>query len=235
MIYLYTEDSKSGYAFWKFICDTLFQDTIEVRNLGEHSNSTKLLEFVYNITDRENTYLISYDLSFDNKSVMESYVEVQEYLEENQWNNIIFLDFISFEYILLTFNKLIEWCFSENDFLKEKRSNLLKCREDLINLKSEISDYKGFDCLRNFICEHNISNIEQCCSKLLYAILRNTGFEIRKGSFGECWYVDCCEYSKKEDDDECGLSELLPTAGYKALEIYRGSCIKQRFDELGLI
>ena len=132
MIYLYTEDSKSGFQFWKFICDNLFLEKIEVRNLGDNSNSTRLAEFVCNIEDRENTYLISYDLSFDKQLVMENYREMKKYVKHNNFDNIFFLDFISFEYILLSFSKFVDWCFSKDDFLKEKRKDLIECRNVLI-------------------------------------------------------------------------------------------------------
>ena len=132
MIYLYTEDSKSGFQFWKFICDNLFLEKIEVRNLGDNSNSTRLAEFVCNIEDRENIYLISYDLSFDNQLVMENYREMKKYVRKNNFENIFFLDFVSFEYILLSFSKFVDWCFSKDDILKEKRKDLIECRNVLI-------------------------------------------------------------------------------------------------------
>lgn len=234
MIYLYTEDSKSGFHFWEFICDKLFPGKIEVKNLGEKSNSTRLADFVCNIKDRENVYLISYDLSFDNQFVMENYREMKKYVKKNNFNNIIFLDFISFEYILLSFDKFVDWCFTENDFLKEKRRDLLECRGILINLGDNIESYLEYDCLRVYVQKHHISNIEQCCSKLIKGIVKNTGFEISKGKLGECWYVDCCTYSQKEEDDECGLSNSTPTSGTKAFEIFNHSCIKSRFDNFGI-
>lgn len=230
VIYLYTEDSKSGFQFWRFICENLFSGIIDVRNLGDKSNSTRLAEFVCSIEDRENLYLISYDLSFDNPLVMENYREMKKHVKEKSFDNIIFLDFISFEHILLSFSKFVDWCFSENDFLKERRKDLLECRDILLNLGNDITSYLEMDCLRKFVSKHNVSNIEQCCAKLVGNIVRNTGFEVRKGKLGECWYVDCCNYSQKEADDECGLDQLLPTGKRKALEIYNYSCIKPRFD-----
>ena len=44
--------------------------------------------------------------------------------------------------------------------------------------------------------------------------------------------MDCCSYSQKEEDDECGLDILEPTGWLKALEIFNCSCIKPRFDTL---
>ena len=47
VFYLYTEDSKSGFQFWRFICENLFSGIIDVRNLGDKSNSTRLAEFMF--------------------------------------------------------------------------------------------------------------------------------------------------------------------------------------------
>lgn len=236
MIYLYTEDSKSGFEFWNFICSSLFNDKIEVRNLGSKSNASRLAKFVNSITDRDNTYLIAYDYSFDNPSVMEDYRSMKKYINENNYNNIVLLNFISFEYILLSFTNLIDWCFSKDDEFKKKRENLIKCRELLVSLGIEsINKYNTVPELLDIIKEYKSSNIEQLCSKLLFYIVRNTGFEVNKNIFGECWYVNCCEYSNLQDDDECGLDGKFYTDKYKALSIFNSSCIKKRFLELDII
>ena len=51
----------------------------------------------------------------------------------------------------------------------------------------------------------NEHNIEKLLAKLLYDLTRNTGFEVSKGTIGECWIKSCCEWLKRQENDVCGL------------------------------
>ena len=49
---------------------------------------------------------------------------------------------------------------------------------------------------------------------------RNTGFEVSKGSLGQCWLVDCCDWLGRKEDDICGLDENRISAREKMVDIY---------------
>ena len=233
MLYLCTEDSVSGIKFWKFICANLFQN-IEIIDLGKNSNNTKLADFVCGLTDKENTYLICYDIAFDNMEVMNTYSQIIQYIKTNNMTNIKLLDVISFEYALLSFSELENWCFATVDEFKEKRKEFLECRKILLNT-DDLIDYRELSEIKKFVEKHpKASTIERVCSRLLFQITRNTGFVVDKGVLGDCWYKNCC-LLEREDDDKCGMEETgFLTNALKALVIFEKSCLKESFARLGI-
>lgn len=228
MVYLCAEDSVSGIQFWKFICRNLFQD-IEVIDLGKRSNNTKLAEFVCGLTDKENTYLVCYDFAFDNMQVMDTYYQMVRYIKKNHLTNVKLLDIISFEYVLLSFLDLEEWCFATVDEFREARKELLECRKVLLSI-DDLEDYKELEEIKAFVEKHpKASSIERVCSRLLFQITRNTGFVVDKGILGDCWYKNCC-LLRKDVDDKCGIEETgFLTERLKALILFERSCLKDRF------
>ena len=230
MVYLCVEDSVSGIEFWKYICKNLFRD-IEIVDLGKRSNNTKLAEFVCGITDKENTYLVCYDFAFDNMQVMDTYSQMVRHIKKNQMTNVKLLDIISFEYVLLSFLDLEEWCFASEDEFRNDRKELLKCRKVLLSM-DEIENYAELEEIKRFVEVHpKASTIERVCARLLFQITRNTGFVVDKGTLGECWKNNCCIVARN-DDDKCGIEEKgFLTEEAKALIVFERSCLKDRFAE----
>lgn len=228
MIYLCAEDSVSGIQFWRFICKNLFQN-IEIIDLGKRSNNTKLAEFVCGLTDKENTYLVCYDFAFDNMQVMDTYRQMVRHIKKNQMTNVKLLDIISFEYALLSFLDLEDWCFATEDEFRESRKRFLDCRTTLLTI-DEIGDYRELAEIKKFIEEHpKASTIERVCSRLLFQITRNTGFVVDKGILGECWKNGCCSI-QRDEDDKCGVEATgFLTEEAKALIIFERSCLKNSF------
>ena len=77
-------------------------------------------------------------------------------------------------------------------------------------------------------------NLEQLSAKVLFDITRNTGFETSKGKIGECFIVDCCEWTDREDDDICGLNTERITGEAKIKSIFEQSVLKESFTKVGL-
>lgn len=77
-------------------------------------------------------------------------------------------------------------------------------------------------------------NIEQISAKLLFDLTRNTGFEVSKGSIGECWIKSCCDWLERQADDVCGLDKTRLSVTDKMKSIYSGTSLCREFSNIGL-
>ena len=77
-------------------------------------------------------------------------------------------------------------------------------------------------------------NVEQLSAKILFDLTRNTGFEVSKGSIGECWIKSCCEWQMRMDDDICGLDNSRFWLKDKMKYIYEGTSLVTQFKNIGL-
>ena len=152
----------------------------------------------------------------------------------NEQKNVCLLDIICFEYILLEFTELIEWIYaSEDDFLK-KRPGLAIFAVLVETLQDDDFDYKGIREIVDYDKRIEEHNIEQLSAKLLFDLTRNTGFEVSKGTLGECWIKSCCEWGNRQEDDICGLDHNRLAVFDKMKRIYDGSSLKLQFPKVGL-
>lgn len=123
--YLWIEDrkGKAAYTFWTTMMSHLFSNV----RVESKKNNSELVKAVQALTDENNRYVILYDNSFDNPQLYEE----QRYLKKavQTKKNVFLMDVICFEYILLEFDKLIEWIYApEDDFLHIYYGTSL-CRE----------------------------------------------------------------------------------------------------------
>ena len=229
--YLWIEDriGKASYKFWTTFMHEVCPEVI----VESKMNNRELVKAVKGLTDHENRYIIALDNSFDNVQI---YME-QKILKEaaDKRDNVFLLDLICFEYMLLEFNKLIDWIYAPEDEFRKKRAGAIAAREKLVQIISsgqinykviqEIVDYDG-----------NLSNhnIEQLSAKLLFDLTKNTGFEVSKGNLGECWRQDCCEWSERHEDDICGLDQTKLSLNDKMKSIYSGTSLQREFENIGL-
>ena len=64
--YVWCEDSKSGYEFWKRVFETLYKDyTVESKK-----NNSELCKAVSKLAEDENKYYILMDNAIDNPDVL---------------------------------------------------------------------------------------------------------------------------------------------------------------------
>lgn len=73
-----------------------------------------------------------------------------------------------------------------------------------------------------------------CFLQQLFDLTRNTGFEISKGTIGECWINSCCKWNERQDDDICGLDSERLSLYDKMKIIYENTCLKEQFKTAGL-
>ena len=196
-------------------------------------NSSELVKAVKNLMDTENRYIIVLDNSFDNlQAVMERKL-LKQYAEGKE--NIVLMDIICFEYILLEFRYLINWIYASNDEFLEKRADAISARAKLVHsVKTGDINYKIIKEITEYDKHVGEHNIEQLVSKLLFDLTRNTGFEVSKGSIGECWTKSCCEWKKRMDNDICGLDFNRLSVYDKMKSIYEGTCLREQFHTAGL-
>lgn len=229
--FLWIEDKeeKAGYIFWSTLLNELCPDIV-VESKG---NSSELVKAVKNLMDTENKYVIVLDNSFDNlQAVMERKL-LKQYAEGKE--NIVLMDIICFEYILLEFRYLINWIYASNDEFLEKRAGAISAREKLVHsVKTGNMNYKIIKEITEYDKHIGEHNIEQLVSKLLFDLTRNTGFEVSKGSIGECWTKSCCEWKKRMDNDICGLDFNRLSVYDKMKSIYEGTCLREQFHTAGL-
>ena len=229
--YLWIEDrkNKSGYIFWQTILGQLCPEIV----LESKQNNSELVKAVKALEDSENRYIVVFDNSFDNLQVAMEQKMLRKYAGDKE--NVILMDIICFEYILLEFKELIEWIYAPDDEFLVKRKKAITAREKLVKtIQNGEINYKD---IREII-EYNENvdnyNVEQLSARILFDLTRNTGFEVSKGSVGECWIKSCCEWEERMPDDICGLDVSRLPVKEKMKRICEGTSLLKQFQDMGL-
>ena len=196
-------------------------------------NNSELVKAVKFLEDTDNKYIIVFDNSFDNLQVVMEQKLLKQYANEKV--NVSLLDTICFEYILLEFQDLVKWIYAPNDEFLQKRVRVIEAREKFVNsIKSGEMNYKDFQEIVEYDEHIEEHNVEQLAAKLLFDLTRNTGFEVTKGSIGECWIKSCCEWKDRMKDDICGLDFERLSVCDKMKIICEKTCLKEQFQIAGL-
>ena len=229
--YLWIEDrkNKSGYIFWQTLLGQLCPEIV----LESKQNNSELVKAVKALEDSENRYIVVFDNSFDNLQVAMEQKMLKKYAGDKE--NVVLMDIICFEYILLEFKELIEWIYAPDDEFLVKREKAITAREKLVKtIQSGEINYKD---IREII-EYNENvdnyNVEQLSARILFDLTRNTGFEVSKGSVGECWIKSCCEWEERMPDDICGLDVSRLPVKEKMKRICKGTSLLKQFQNMGL-
>ncbi len=229
--YLWIEDrkNKSGYIFWQTILGQLCPEIV----LESKQNNSELVKAVKALEDSENRNIVVFDNSFDNLQVAMEQKMLRKYAGDKE--NVILMDIICFEYILLEFKELIEWIYAPDDEFLVKRKKAITAREKLVKtIQNGEINYKD---IREII-EYNENvdnyNVEQLSAGILFDLTRNTGFEVSKGSVGECWIKSCCEWKERMPDDICGLDVSRLPVKEKMKRICKGTSLLKQFQNMGL-
>lgn len=104
-------------------------------------------------------------------------------------------------------------------------------KTEQVNTKT---DYKQLTEIKEYNSRVDTLNIEQFAAKLLFDLTRNTGFEVSKGSLGQCWIVSCCEWHERQADDICGLDENKISLIQKMKIIFQNTSLQSEFQKAGL-
>ena len=226
--YLWCEDSKSGYQFWRAIFGELFPDVV-VETKGSNTGLWRAAHA--SLSDKDQYYIVM-DSAVDNPDVLREMKRLTTEVSEK--DNVRMIRLHSFEYALLSFRLLEQWVFAEEDNLKDSRQDLLKSRELFVSCVSSMTDGASLQAFREAFDSYENKNSEQIAAKLLYEITRNTGFETNKTKLGECFVNTCCEWEERQDDDICGLDADRISSAEKAKLLVEHSVINEALKGVGL-
>ena len=200
MRYLWTEDTGAGLHFWKLVNQLFFDNELVVESKG--SNQGLLDEVIdLNIKDDER-YYIAFDYVVDNQDIRNKYRMLKSIADKSE-GKIVILDMICFEYLILAFDKLVEWTGTGKiDKIKIREEVLTAVENHRINL-SKIDDEKTLQYLAGF----KRYSTERVMKSLVGEFTQNEKWSVKGNLMGECWYKDCC-VSEHTDNFRCGKPEV---------------------------
>lgn len=110
---------------------------------------------------------------------------------------------ICFEYLILAFDKLVEWTGTgKADKIKIREEVLAAVENHRINL-SKIDDEKTLQYIAGF----KRYSTERVMKSLVGEFTQNEKWSVKGSLMGECWYKDCC-ISEHQDSLRCGRPEI---------------------------
>lgn len=200
MKYLWTEDTGAGLHFWKLVNQLFFDDEFIVESKGSNQG---LLDAVLDLDIKDDDkYYIAFDYVVDNQDIRNKY-RVLKSIEKSSEGKIIILDMICFEYLILAFDKLVEWTGTgKTDKIKIREEVLKAVENHRINLL-KIDDEKTLQYIAGF----NRYSMERVMKSLAGEFTQNEKWSVKGSLMGECWYKDCC-VSEHPDSLRCGKPEV---------------------------
>ena len=200
MKYLWTEDTGAGFHFWKLVNKLFFDDTFEVESKGSNQG---LLDAVLDLDIQDNDkYYIAFDYVVDNQDIRNKYRMLKSIAEKAE-GRIVILDMICFEYLILSFEKLVVWTGTgKTDKIKIREKILSVVENHRINL-SKINDEKTLQYLSGF----KRYSTERVMKSLTGEFTQNEKWSVNGSLMGECWYRNCC-VSDHQNNLRCGKPEI---------------------------
>ena len=200
MKYLWTEDTGAGLHFWKLVNQLFLDDEYVVASKG---NNQGLLDAVLDLDIKDDDkYYIAFDYVVDNQDIRNKY-RVLKAIEKSSEGRLIILDMICFEYLILAFDKLVEWTGTgKADKIKIREEVLAAVENHRINL-SKIDDEKTLQYIAGF----KRYSTERVMKSLVGEFTQNEKWSVKGSLMGECWYKDCC-LSEHQDSLRCGRPEI---------------------------
>lgn len=200
MKYLWTEDTGAGLHFWKLVNQLFFDDEFVVESKKSNQG---LLDAVLDLGIKEDDkYYIAFDYVVDNKDIRNKY-RVLKSIEKSSEGKLIILDMICFEYLILTFDKLVEWTgIGKEDKVKIREEVLAAVENHRIDL-SQIDDEKALQYIAGF----KRYSTERVMKSLVGEFTQNEKWSVKGSLMGECWYKNCC-VSEHLDSLRCGKPEI---------------------------
>lgn len=205
MKYLWTEDTGAGLHFWKLVNQLFFDDEFIVESKGSNQG---LLDAVLDLDIKDDDkYYIAFDYVVDNQDIRNKY-RVLKSIEKSSEGKIIILDMICFEYLILAFDKLVEWTGTgKTDKIKIREEVLKAVENHRINLL-KIDDEKTLQYIAGF----NRYSTERVMKSLAGEFTQNEKWSVKGSLMCECWYKDCC-VSEHSDSLRCGKPEVEDGSG----------------------
>ena len=147
MNYLWTEDTGAGLHFWNLVNQIFFDDKLIVESKKSNQG---ILDAVSNLElKKEDKYYIAFDYIVDNQDIRNKYRLLKLFARKSD-GQIIILDMICFEYLVLAFEKLVQWTGTgKTDKIQIRKEILSAIENHKINLE-KIKDGKTLKYLTGF-------------------------------------------------------------------------------------
>ena len=200
MRYLWTEDTGAGLHFWKLVNQLFFDNELVVE--GKVSNQG-LLDAVLDLDIKDDDkYYVAFDYVVDNQDIRNKY-RILKSITDKSDGKIVILDMICFEYLILAFDRLVEWAGTgKTDKIKIRDKVLAAVENHRIDL-SRIDDEKTLQYIAGF----KRYSTERVMKSLVGEFTQNEKWSVKGSLMGECWYKDCCA-SEHKDNPRCGKPEI---------------------------
>ena len=200
MRYLWTEDAGAGLHFWKLVNKLFFNGELVVESKGSNQG---LVDTVLDLDVKDDDkYYIAFDYVVDNQDIRNKYRILRSITDKSE-GKIIILDVICFEYMILAFDRLVEWTGTgKTDKIKIREDVLAAVENHRINL-SKINDEKTLQYIAGF----KRYSTERVMKSLVGEFTQNEKWSVKGSLMGECWYKDCC-VSEHLDSLRCGKPEV---------------------------
>ena len=200
MKYLWTEDTGAGLHFWKLVSKLFFDNKIVIESKESNQGILDALSDLKIKGDDE--YYIAFDYVLDNQDIRNKYRILKSMAEKSE-GKVIILDIICFEYIILSFNKIVTWTGTrKTDKIKIREEVLSAIENHRINL-SKIKDENALQFLAGF----KRYSTERVMKSLVGEFTQDEKWSVKGSLMGECWYKDCC-VSEHPDSLRCGKPEV---------------------------
>ncbi len=185
MRYLWTEDTGAGLHFWKLVNQLFFDNELVVESKGSNQG---LLDAVLDLDIKnDDKYYIAFDYVVDNQDIRNKYRMLKS-IKDKLDGKIVILNMICFEYLILAFDKLVEWTGTGKiDKIKIREEVLTAVENNRINL-SKIDDEKTLQYIAGF----KRYSTERVMKSLVGEFTQNEKWSVKGTLMGECWYKDCC-------------------------------------------
>ena len=200
MRYLWTEDIGAGLHFWKLVNQLFFDNELVVESKGSNQG---LLDAVIELGIRDDDeYYVAFDYVVDNQDIRNKYRMLKSITDKSE-GKIVILDMICFEYLILAFDKLVEWTGTG-------KTDKIKIREEILdaveNHRIDLSKINGEKTLQ-YIAGFKRYSTERVMKSLVGEFTQNEKWFVKGALMGECWYKDCC-VSEHMDSIRCGRPEV---------------------------
>ena len=200
MRYLWTEDTSAGLHFWKLVNQLFFDNELVVE--GKGSNQVLLYAVLDLDIKDDDKYYVAFDYVVDNQDIRNKY-RILKSITDKSDGKIVILDMICFEYLILAFDRLVEWTGTgKTDKIKIRDKVLAAVENHRIDL-SKIDDEKTLQYLAGF----KRYSTERVMKSLVGEFTQNEKWSVKGTLMGECWYKDCC-VSEHTDNLRCGKPEV---------------------------
>ena len=150
----------------------------------------------------DDKYYVAFDYVVDNQDIRNKYRILKSITDKSE-GKIVILDMICFEFLILAFDKLVEWTGTgKRDKIKIRDEVLAAVEIHRINL-SKIDDEKTLQYIAGF----KRYSTERVMKSLVGEFTQNEKWSIKGTLMGACWYKDCC-VSEHPDNLRCGKPEV---------------------------